>query len=92
MQNAEHKAKIMAETSQLLISMIQKRLTSRLNALAALQASPLDSIPDEIKKMREIESCSIRAVMQEQADLIEIINILFPQIPQETNKTKNAKN
>lgn len=81
----------MTETAQLLIDMIQKRLTSRMNALTALHTSPVESVPDDVKKMRELESSSIRAVMQEQTDLIEIIKILFPKgnIPKEnTHKGK----
>jgi len=74
------KAIIMSETAQHLVNMIQKRMASRVNALSALQLSPMDALPDEVKKMREIEASNIRAVMQEQSDLIEIINILFPQL------------
>lgn len=89
----------MAETAQHLVDMIQKRLSSRLGALNALQTSPMDKVPDEVKKMREIESAIIRAVMQEQTDLIEIIKILFPKVeseetartPTTKSRTKNAK-
>lgn len=79
MMNNTEKALIMAETSQHLIDMIQKRLKSRLDALSALQSSPMDNIPDEVKKMREVEASKIRAVMQEQTDLIEIIQVIFPK-------------
>jgi uncharacterized membrane protein len=75
----DFKTMIMAETAQHLVEMIQKRVASRLSALNALQSPPLDNIPDEVKKMREIEAGKIRAVMQEQTDLIEIIQMLFPK-------------
>ena len=72
------KATIMAETAQNLISMIQNRLNSRVEALNTLSTSSMESIPDKVKEMRETEAIKIRAVMQEQKDLIEIIKILFP--------------
>lgn len=65
-------------TVKQLNDMIQSRLNNRIEALNHLEPSPMDSgIPDEIKKMREIEACKIRAVMQEQKDLIELIKLLF---------------
>lgn len=93
------KANIMAETAQHLINMIQKRLANRVATLNSLATSPLDNIPDEVKKMRAIECSVIRAVMQEQSDLIEIIRTLFPNTITESDeverpkkrKTKNAK-
>jgi predicted amidohydrolase len=75
-----NKAQIMHETAKDLIDMIQNRLNSRVTTLVTLQSSPLDAIPDEVKKMREVEASRIRAVMQEQTDLIEIIKILFPKV------------
>jgi len=77
MDNAE-KSKIMADTAKHLVSMIQNRLNNRIEALNTLQASPMDSVPDNVKEMREIEAGKVRAVMQEQKDLIEIIKMLFP--------------
>lgn len=77
--NTEEKIKLMAETSQNVIDIIQKRQASRLKALDALSSSPLDNIPDEVKKMREIEAAKIMAVMQEQSDLIDIVRMLFPK-------------
>lgn len=72
------KTKIMAETAQNLIKMIQNRLNSRIDTLNAISDSPLDNLPDDVKKMRELEASKIRAVMEEQKDLIEIIKLLFP--------------
>jgi len=72
------KLKIMADTAKHLNDMIQKRLNNRVEALNTLESSPMDNLPDEVKKMREIEAGKIRAVMQEQKDLIEIVKILFP--------------
>lgn len=76
----EEKIKAMAETAQSLIDMIQKRMSTRLNTLNSLASSALDNVPDEVKQMREIESSKIRAVMQEQSDLIEVIKLLFPHV------------
>lgn len=77
MDNNE-KSKAMTEAAKQLSTMIQNRLNSRVDALNALQASPMDSVPDGVKEMREIEAAKVRAVMQEQKDLLEIIRMLFP--------------
>lgn len=76
---ANEKTIIMVETAQSLKDMVQKRMANRMNALTTLQTSPMESIPDDVKQMREVEASRIRAVMQEQSDLIEIIEMLFPQ-------------
>jgi hypothetical protein len=80
--NREHeKARTMSDTAQMLISMIQKRASSRMKALEALEATPMDMLPDVVSEMRETESRIMRAVLQEQNDLIEIIQMLFPMVP-----------
>lgn len=78
--DTNEKSIIMHETAQQLIDMIQKRMNNRLNALNSLQNSTIESVPDDVKKIRELESAVIRGVMQEQSDLIEIIKILFPKV------------
>lgn len=72
---------IMAETAEQLVNMIQARVKNRVQALNALSMSTMDlsAIPDDVKMMREIEAAKIRAVMEEQTDLIEIIHMLFPK-------------
>ncbi|MGN6438184.1 MAG: hypothetical protein ACTHMM_16710 [Agriterribacter sp.] len=68
-----------AATVKQLSDMIQSRLNNRVDALTHLNmVNPLEGIPDEVKKMREIEAGKIRAVMQEQKDLLELIKLLFP--------------
>lgn len=74
------KSEIMTETAQLLVDMIQKRLKARFTVLNALHTSPMDALPDDVKVMREIEAKVTRAVMQEQSDIIDIVNALFPNI------------
>lgn len=69
---------IMAATVKSIKDLLQRRLNNKVDALTALQSQPLDNIPDIIQKMREDEAAKIRAVMQEQKDLIEIINAMFP--------------
>jgi len=68
----------MTDAAKQLNSMIQSRLNNRIEALTALAGSPVDNLPDDVKQMREIEACKIRAVMEEQKDLIAIIKMLFP--------------
>ena len=72
------KFQTMTVAAKQLSDMIQKRLANRVEALNSLSIPGLESVPDEVKKMREDEASKIRAVMQEQKDLIEIIKMLFP--------------
>ena len=81
----------MSDTAQHLIDMVQKRLNNRVDALNALSSTPMDYISDEVKKMREIEAGKIRSVMQEQKDLIDIMNLLFPKPGKPETKKKNVK-
>jgi gas vesicle protein len=74
----EQKIKIMAETVKPIIQLLQTRLKTRRDTLDALSSQTLDSIPESIKKIREEESSKIRAVVQEQEDLIATINALYP--------------
>lgn len=71
--------KVMAATVKSIKDLLQNRLNNKIDALNTLSSAPLDNIPVEVQKMREDEAAKIRAVMQEQKDLIEIINILFPE-------------
>jgi hypothetical protein len=68
----------MTNVAKQLKDIIQGRLNTRLDAVNTLQGSSLDNVPDEVKKMREIEAGKTRAVMQEQRDLIELIKTIYP--------------
>ena len=75
----KEKATTMAATVKPIIELINKRIKSRLETLETLSSQPLDNnLPDEIRIKREDEASKIRAVLQEQSDLIEIIQALFP--------------
>jgi hypothetical protein len=76
--NTNDKFTIMTNVAKQLKDIIQGRLNTRLDAVNTLQGSSLDNVPDEVKKMREIEAGKTRAVMQEQKDLIELIKTLYP--------------
>ncbi len=59
--------------------MLQKRMNSRIELVNTLLNSPLDSaLPESVKEMREREAEKLRAVIQEQKDLLELIEVLFP--------------
>lgn len=68
----------MAETVGTFKKLLQSRLSNKVELLNTLQDNISDTTPESIKKMREEEAARVRAVMQEQKDLIEIINALFP--------------
>ena len=76
--NEKEKFAAMTDAAKQLKSMILSRLNNRIETLNALAGSPVDSLPDDVRKMREIEACKIRAVVEEQKDLIAIIKMLFP--------------
>lgn len=76
----EFSYQIMKNMSEKLVELITRRMNLRINALDALtQSDPLDNhTPDVILRMREEEAMKLRAVIQEQSDLIEVIKMLFP--------------
>jgi uncharacterized membrane protein len=76
--NNNDKFQTMTEAAKQIKDIIQGRLNNRLEALNTLSGSSLDNVPDEVKKMREIEAGKIRAVVQEQKDLIELIKSIYP--------------
>lgn len=71
--------KLMNDAVNTIVSIVQKRLNSRTEALEAIAASSMDSIPESILKMREDEAVKIRAVAQEQREILAIIDSVFPQ-------------
>lgn len=60
------------------ITLLQKRLGIRVEALTALASTAMDNLPEAVVKMREDEAAKIRAVMQEQKELIDLITIMYP--------------
>lgn len=78
MINPDEKFAIMTQAAKQLREMIQNRLSSRIEILQTLASSPVDNLPDSVKEKREEEAGKIRAVMQEQKDIIAIIQMLFP--------------
>ncbi|KAA5532667.1 hypothetical protein F0919_17960 [Taibaiella lutea] len=68
----------MAATIKPIIELLQKRMNNRIDALTAISSSSLENIPESVQQKREDEASKIRAIIQEQKDLIEIINMLYP--------------
>lgn len=76
----KQKLEIMAETVATFKKLLQKRLANKIELLSTLQDNISDSTPESVKKMREEEASRVRAVMQEQKDLIEIVEALYPDL------------
>ena len=76
----KQKLEIMAETVATFKKLLQKRLANKVELLGTLQDNISDSIPESVKKMREEGASRVRAVMQEQKDLIEIVEALYPDL------------
>jgi hypothetical protein len=72
------KLEIMSTTVNSIKELLEKRLEKRLNALEAIASTPLDNLPEIIQTKREDEASKIRAVVQEQRDILDIIKYLFP--------------
>ncbi len=72
--------KIMSATVNSIKDLLQERLEGRLDALQALSNTSLDGLPEVIQKMREEEAAKIRAVVQEQRDILGILKSMFPQM------------
>lgn len=73
------KLEIMSTTVNSIKELLEKRLEKRLNALEAIASTPLDNLPEIILTKREDEASKIRAVVQEQRDILDIIKYLFPK-------------
>lgn len=79
--NEEEKIKVMNATVKQLRDIIQGRQKFRFETLQTLSSTAIDSsLPESVKKMREEEASKIRAVIQEQNELIELIKVLFPDV------------
>lgn len=76
--NDKEKLEFMQQVVNPIIALIQQRLDTRLDMLNTLAVQPLDTMPESIKRMREEESSKIRAVVQEQRDLLATIKTLYP--------------
>ncbi len=76
--STEEQLKIMQATIKTVFDLLQDRLNNKVEALNSLESAHMDNIPDQVKQMREIEAGKIRAVMQEQKDLITILKAMFP--------------
>lgn len=68
----------MNATIKPVLTLLQSRLNVRLDAVNALSTTPMDNIPADIAKIREGEAAKIRAVVQEQRELIEILKVMYP--------------
>lgn len=68
----------MNATVKPVIDMLSKRLNNRIEALKAFEPNAMESLPDEVKVMREQQASQLRAVVQELKDLIEIMKCMYP--------------
>ena len=77
--NEEEKFKIMAATIENVKDLLSKRLNNRITMLETLASSPMDGLPEKVQELREREAEKTRAVINEQKDIIELLNMLFPK-------------
>ena len=74
----KQKIEIMAQTVKPITEFIEQRMKSRQEMLNTLAVQPVDSTPESIRKSREEESAKLRAVIQEQNDILATIKVLYP--------------
>jgi hypothetical protein len=77
--NEEEKYRIMEATIQSVKDMLAKRLSSRIDMLNTLATSPMDGLPEKVQELREREAEKTRAIINEQKDILELLNMLFPK-------------
>lgn len=58
--------------------LIQSRKDSREKALAGIEPNSLDNLPDAVRISREQQAAQLRAVIQEQDDLLNILYTIYP--------------
>lgn len=80
MMNTEEKLIIMSNTAKGIIDLIDRKIDIRMDALAAFDPTNLNNLPDDVKKAREQEAQTIRAVLQELRDLKATIKIMHPDV------------
>ena len=76
--NDKQIVEVMQQTIKPILDLLNSRMKLRVETLNTLQAATLDNAPESVKLMREQEASKVRAVLQEQTDLIEIIKALYP--------------
>lgn len=74
----KQKIAIMAQTVKPITDFIEQRLKSRQELLNTLAIQPVDTTPESIRMKREEESAKLRAVIQEQNDILATIKALYP--------------
>jgi len=78
--NTDEKLKIMQNTAKGIVDLIDRKIKIRTNALVAFDPNNLNNLPDDVKRAREQEAQTIRAVLQELMDLQETIKIMYPDV------------
>jgi len=74
----KQKIEIMAATVKPIIQFIEERRKSRFDLLNTLSSQSIENLPESIRKTREEEASRLRAVMQEQEDILTTIKVLYP--------------
>ena len=70
----------MSETVKPILDLLAKRLRNKTTALSALSPNTLEPVPDEVKKMRELQAIRLNAVIEELTDLVDITEAMYPNV------------
>jgi hypothetical protein len=76
---ADEKIRFMNDVVKPIKKMLKARIKARKDAMTAYESNILDQLPDEVKVIREKEAVVIRAVMTEQQDLLDVLDLMYPE-------------
>lgn len=71
---------LMEEAVKKIKKMVKSRLEQREAALPAYEPSSIESLPDAVKISREHDASNLKAVIQEQKDLMAILDFMYPDV------------
>ena len=70
---------VMDATVKSIVDLMQGRLNINTDALLAIEnANAIDMVPDDVKKMREVQATALRAVIREIKEEIAIVKAMYP--------------
>ena len=77
MTDKELKA-FMDNTVKPIKKMIKARIKTRQDAMAAFDNGLLENLPESVRVIRENENVIQRAIIREQQDLLEVLDLMYP--------------
>jgi hypothetical protein len=77
--NTKEKIEFMAAVVKPIVSLLDKRMSNKMEALKAYEG-PIKDANDEISRIREIEAVKLRHEVDVLKDLVDIVKAMYPEI------------